>query len=374
MKATMDVARLAEAAKAVRGLVRGAPGAFGQVRLDATGCLSVTGSDGDVQVEWRIADAEVGSPGAATVPGAAFAAFVGALPDGRATVDGKAGARIWLSGPATQFRLAAGDAAGFPVMAGPADGDGARLAIGADDLRDMLRKVRFAAAGDGASRPVLAGVNVALEDGILGMTATDGRALAHVDHDAADAGAGASFDVTLPPKAVAALDGLLAGMAGRECGDVDCHFAAGAVRFVGDTWALTAKVLADAYPNWRRVIPARPPHHAYISREEFLDALGRAALAATDELGVKVTLERGCATFEAGGELSDAKIAMHGCEIADGAKCAFRANPRLLRETLEAIGDEYFTLGFDGVDGTPLVFRCASPWVAVVMPYRKKEG
>ena len=59
MKTTITRAQLAEAAQAVKGLVsKDGLSAFSKVRLDASGSLSATGSNGDVQVEWRM-DGEI---------------------------------------------------------------------------------------------------------------------------------------------------------------------------------------------------------------------------------------------------------------------------------------------------------------------------
>ena len=62
MKVAITRARLAEAAQAVKGLVsKDGLSAFSKIRLDASGCLSATGSNGDVQVEWRM-DGDYGEP------------------------------------------------------------------------------------------------------------------------------------------------------------------------------------------------------------------------------------------------------------------------------------------------------------------------
>ena len=80
MKATITRAALAEAAQAVKGLVsKDGLSAFSKIRLDASGSLSATGSNGDVQVEWRM-DGDIRDKGTVTVPGTAFASFVGAMP------------------------------------------------------------------------------------------------------------------------------------------------------------------------------------------------------------------------------------------------------------------------------------------------------
>ena len=87
MKATISRWQLAEAAQVVKGLVaKDGLSVFSRVRLDASGSLSVTGSNGDVQVEWQMVG-WIGTQGTVTVPGAAFAAFVGALLNGKSAYD-----------------------------------------------------------------------------------------------------------------------------------------------------------------------------------------------------------------------------------------------------------------------------------------------
>ena len=70
MKATISRWQLAEAAQVVKGLVaKDGLSVFSRVRLDASGSLSVTGSNGDVQVEWQMVG-WIGTQGTVTVPGA----------------------------------------------------------------------------------------------------------------------------------------------------------------------------------------------------------------------------------------------------------------------------------------------------------------
>jgi len=371
MKVTCQWPALADAAKAVKGLAaKDAVSPFSRVRLDASGRFSLTASNGLAQVEWSVGNCLIAEQGTVTVPGAAFAAFVDALPDGDVEIHGDDGKRVKLmTGAGCAFRLAAGEAANFPVMQGPKAETATAFAVGADILHDMLRKTRFAAATEGVRR-VLEGVNVDLKDGILGMTATDGRRLAHVERECLGADRAAAFSVTLPTKAVAILCGLLEGMAKRGGGDVDAAFDGEAVRFVGDVWCLTAKAVADAYPKWRRVVPEKTAHRATLRRAAFLEAIGRAALAEAKDGGVTVSIEDGRAAFAAKNDVTSANVEIDGCKVADGAKAKFRVNPRLMREALETIGDDTFDLCFDDAAGKPLALRCSLPWVAVVMPYR----
>lgn len=248
MIATVPSELLAEAGGVVKGLVaKDASSAFSRVRLDASGALSVTGSDGGVQIEWRM-EGKVDKAGTVTVPGAAFAAFCGALPAGRVLIEGPDRGWVKMSAGGVVFSLAAGDGADFHVMRGPKAESGPGIDIPADVLCDMLRKVRFAVSSDG-TRKALEGVNVELKGGLLGMTATDGRRLAHVERECLGVDLAAAVNVTLPTKTVGILHGLLEGMVGRDNGSVGVVFDGAAARFVGDRFCLTAKVVDCVYPD-----------------------------------------------------------------------------------------------------------------------------
>ena len=368
MKATITRAALAEAAQAVKGLVsKDGLSAFSKVRLDASGSLSVTGSNGDVQVEWRM-DGDIHDKGTVTVPGTAFASFVGAMPEGKVEM-GSVNHRLAIEANGVKFKLAAGDAMDFPVMAGPKDETRAALHIDAVIFREMLRKVRFAVSTD-ATRKILEGVNIDLKDGMLGMTASDGRRLAHVEKEGVADAAQPGMNITLPTKTVAILYGLLERMV--DDGDVYVLFDGAAVRIVGDKWGMTAKVLADKYPNWRKVVPKDQRHRAELKRGAFLEAMGRAALASDEASGVKITLMNTSAVFEAKNDITAANAGMAACKMDEGVKGEFRVNPRLMKDALESIDEDDFTLHFDEGDGKPIKLTCALPWVAVVMPYRKE--
>lgn len=368
MKVTIIKAQLNEATQAIKGLVaKDVPSAFSKVRLDASGCLSVTGSNGETQLEWRL-DGDIKDGGTVTVPGLAFAAFVSAIPEGVVEIDGESGKKAKIECGGCVYRLSAGEAAEFPVMAGPKAEMRATLHIPATTLREMMRKVKFAVSID-ITRRSICGVNIDLKDGMLSMTAIDGRRLAHIEYsDAADK-AMLGMNVTLPAKTISLLYGLLDKM---DSEDVDVLFDGSAMRFVTGKWAVTAKVLADTYPNWRQVVPENPPHAAELKREVFLEALGRVALASDEARGVKIVLSNGRVTFDARNDLSTAKIEIADCVMEDGVKGEFNVNPRLMKDALDAIDENDFSLHFDDANGSALKLTCSLPWVAVVMPYRKE--
>lgn len=148
-----------------------------------------------------------------------------------------------------------------------------------------------------------------------------------------------------------------------------------AARITADGWAVTAKVVAGKYPEWRRVLPAAAADEATISRVPFLEALGRAALASGDDHAVKVTLADGKARFAARNELSEAATETGRCSIPGGASAEFVFDPKLLKAALDTIDDDDFTLDFCADGRTPVKLGCSTPsWLAVIMPMQTGKG
>jgi DNA polymerase-3 subunit beta len=383
MRTKIINAQLAEATAAVKGLIqKDSLNPFSRVRLDAVGPnVSLTGSNGDMQVEYRV-EGETSADGTLVLPGAMFCRFVDAMPTGPIEIDGEAGKKVKISGgEGVTFRLAAADTMDYPVMAGPKAGCTA-FDIEAFVLKEMLRKVKFAAAADGSERAHLCGVNVKMKDWKLEMTATDGRQLAHVEKDLQESYTGpnaphargdarapreASFDIILANKTVNALFGLLDDNRGEP---VTIKADAKAIRITAASWSMTSKVVAGAYPAWNNVVPKDANHTAKIGRTAFLEALGRAALAAGDNKAVKMWLKNGAATFEARNDISEAKTMIAKCEIGDEGCWSFLFNPKLLKDALDVIDDDDFTLSFREDAGGPILLKCSIPWLAVTMPLR----
>lgn len=376
MKTEITKAQLAVANGAVKGLIaKDGLSPFSRIRLDVVGPnISLTGSNGDMQIEYRV-EGKTSADGTLALPGGLLGRFVDAMPAGAVEIDGEAGKKVKISGgEGVTFRLAAADALDYPVMAGPKAGC-VGFDIEALVLKEMLRKVKFAAAADGSGRAHLCGVNVKMKDWKLEMTATDGRQLAHVEKDlqesytgpkAPNGGNNPSFDIILANKTVNELFGLLDD--GEETVTIQADVKA--VRITSDSWNMTAKVVDGTYPAWNNVVPKDANHTAKIGRTAFLEALGRAALAAGDNNAVKVSLKDGLATFEAKGDLAAAKTETARCAIEDGGKTAFHINPKLLKDALDVIDDDDFTLSFREEAGGPILLKCSIPWLAVTMPLR----
>ena len=365
MKTTVSQVDLALASRMIRPLLeRNGLSLFGQVRLDVAGSnVSLAGGNENMQLTCRFAG-ETGADGMAMLPGAYLDRFAGTV-GGRVALEDISKGRVRMRSECSTFCMSVIDGP-YPVMDGPKDGEAVKLEMPGTELREMLRKVRFAAAKD-STRAVLGGVLMEFEGGKVAMTATDGRRLAHVEMDRETVPAGSPLMVTLPMKLVETLCAIL----GAE--SVSIVADAQAVRVVSDGWTLVAKVLADAYPNWRRVVPESPAHRAAVGREAFLDAMRAAALAldAGTEKTVSVSLQNGRATFRARGQNTTGETQSAECEMPPDERVTFHFNPDFLADALGCVDDDDIRIEYDAAEA-PVVLKCSLPWMTVIMPQRSR--
>lgn len=383
MKTIITSMKLKEATGAVAALAsKDVLSPFGKVRLDVAGRnVSLTGSDGDVQLEVRF-EGETTESGVAVLPGAAFARICAALPTGPVEIGRRAdikseerdekttlGGKVVVSAGGGTFKLAAYGRDEFAVMAGTDEKGAVSFRVEATKLREMLRKVRFAASKD-TTRKVLCGVNVTVEKSLMTMTATDGRQLATVEAEIGDDTPERAVAATLPNKASGILHSLLDGCDGSGV-DIACDGKK--IAFFGDGWALTTKLCEDVYPQWRRAVPVKHDYTATIDRELFLAALSRVALAADEYGTVTLTAKDSTLTLAARNAVAEARqeVPLEGVQCREKVKRVF--DWRLLKAALEAVDDDVFTMGFDVGASGPVTLKCSVPWLALVMS-KRKEG
>ena len=341
-----------------------APGAVEDEEFD---CVELTATDTTFQIKTSV-PAKVEGEGNICLPGGFLTAFVDALPDGEVVIEvNEAGTKANVIGGECKYTLSAVNADEFPVMSEPKNGDG--FYIAANTVKEMLRKVEYAAGND-ITRKVLKGVNVCATGRMIRMVATDGKRLSMVERFfARDSAQDVSLG-TLPRKVVNELSSLLGKTSLNT--EVNVTTDGKTVRVVTETneFEIMAKLYEDAYPNWTKVVPAKVAFTAKAKREAFLQELWRAEAStlAGDGRNVKLTFERNKVVMKgAADDISKSRTQM---EVEyDGEKAQFVVNPKLIEDVLKSIDDDDITIGFDGSDQR-LVIKCTVPFVAVVQPMR----
>lgn len=224
--------------------------------------------------------AEVGAPGAVTVPAHMLHDIVRKLPDG-SQVDIRRDSekeRLTLAAGQARFALQTLGPEDFPDLA---TGDlGNSFEITAGDLKRLIDKTKFAISTE-ETRYYLNGIFFHTADADSGKTlravATDGHRLAQADMSCPES-AGDIPGVIIPRKTVHELHRLI-----EESGEtVTVAVSASKVRFEIGSVTLTSKLIDGTFPDYGRVIPQANDKELKVQNSDFISAVDRVSTIASE--------------------------------------------------------------------------------------------
>jgi DNA polymerase-3 subunit beta len=264
------------------------------IRAEA-GELSLRATDLDLEVTESIA-ADVGHPGATTVPAHVLYDIVRKLPDGAQVSLEMAGevGQILIRSGRSRFNLQALPEADFPDLA---SGDmGHRFTLVAADLKRLIEKTQFAISTE-ETRYYLNGIylHTMESDGrsVLRAVATDGHRLARVEIDAPAAAAGMP-GVIIPRKAVAEIIKLIDDAGER----VTVELSPNKIRLALGSVVLTSKLIDGTFPDYQRVIPSGNDKRLVVDKGDFAAAVDRVSTISSERgRAVKMALADGRLTL-----------------------------------------------------------------------------
>lgn len=258
------------------------------VQIEASdNALSLTATDLDLSIVEETT-ANIGEPGATTVPAHTLFDIVRKLPEGSdIDLSKDDDSRLSLKSGRSRFSLACLPREDFPVMSA---GDlPHRFELLAGDLRRVIDKTRFAISTE-ETRYYLNGVYLHLtsDDGeALRAVATDGHRLARVELDAPKGTSGMP-GVIVPRKAVAEVRKLI----DEFDGGVSIALSDTKIRFDMDNVVLTSKLIDGTFPDYTRVIPVNNERHIEVDCHLFAEAVDRVSTISSERTrSVKLNIE-----------------------------------------------------------------------------------
>ena len=268
----------------------------------------------------------------------------------------------------SKFKIVSLDAKDFPELPLGADApQGTTMAIAVGTLREMIDRTLFAVSSD-ETRFNLSGVFLSNDDdGVLRMVATDGHRLALIDRRLPSAKM--ERGVVMPRKGLIEARKLLDE---AEDAEVTMVVSPKDVRLVLRSVTFFMRLVEGEFPDYRQVIPGAASVQARANRDDFLAALRRISLLASERShGVKLHLERGKLELSASnpdqGEASEEVDVQY-----TGEPLTIGFNARYLMDVLavHAEGD-VIELGFTDEVGPGVVRGSQDPeYTYVVMPMR----
>jgi DNA polymerase-3 subunit beta len=205
------------------------------------------------------------------------------------------------------------DAEEFPPI--PSADDRPTIRLSAALLKEMITQVAFSAAKD-ESRPVLAGVNLRVDEAHLTMSAADGFRLSRREAQL-ERGLPEKLDIIIPARSLTELARLLGDSEEEVEVTVTSNRTQVLFRVRTDQGEvnLVSRLLEGQFPDLERVVPKSYTTKVTLKRNEFITATRIAALFARDAANV-VRLE---VTPGAEGGLTPGKVAIsaNAAEVGD---------------------------------------------------------
>ena len=362
MKFKIVRSKFIEGLKSVQGIVagKGSLPVLNNVRLEALGKeLTLTTTDLDISIRTTV-ECEVEEQGVSTLPVKLLFNSISKAAEGIVEVDIDAKERASIVAGSAKFKLAGLPESEFPRL--PEDEDTYAYTIPQATLKEMLRKVSYAASQDDTRR-TLKGVLMSFKDEKLTMVATDGRRLALVENEI-EFPTDAERDIILPSKTV---QELMRSLNGEE--ETSVKVQKSQIAFKVGSVMIYSKLIDDQYPNYKQVIPSETIEKIAVDRQLLLDALDRASVMTMDEAhSKKLIFSEGKLTVtSAASDIGEAKDEVPIKYAGETIEIIF--NPSYVMDPLKAIDDDEVTINLNN-GHSPAVIKCSVPFLYVLMPLR----
>lgn len=362
MKFTVSKALISDALRKVTPVAtKGALPILANVKVDAVGqTLTFTTSDLDLSVIDSI-PGNVTEEGSTTLPAKLLSDAISRAADGDVAieVDGTT-EKARISAGTSTFRLSGLPAAEFPKF--PAAGsDETEFSMPQSVLKEVLRRTIYAMSKDDTRR-TLKGLNLKFAEGKLVAAATDGRRLAVSEYQPESA-FNFEFEVTVPDRTVVELLRHLGNSGDAVISRKNTQMS---VR-LSDGLTLMTRLVDDAYPNYRQVIPKDTPKTIGVDRALLVSAIERVSVFSENNT-IKLSFAPGVLTLSSESvDMGDAKD-----DVAikyDGEPFETRYNNLYLLDVLKASDDDEINFLFSA-GSAPVIVKDSQPGLAVIMPLR----
>lgn len=264
------------------------------LRADA-GVLKLKATDLDLEVTETL-PADVGQPGATTLPAHVLHDIVRKLPDGsQVTLDmtGDTSQLVLRSGR-SRFQLQCLPESDFPDLSAGDLTHNFKLVAG--QLKQLIEKTQFAISTE-ETRYYLNGIYVhAMQNEgvpVMRVVSTDGHRLARVEIPA-PAGSADMPGIIIPRKAVSEIQKLIEDPAA----EVSIELSSTKIRLTFGEVVLTTKLIDGTFPDYGRVIPAGNDKYLTVQKGPFAAAVDRVSTISSERgRAVKLAIADGKLTL-----------------------------------------------------------------------------
>jgi DNA polymerase-3 subunit beta len=249
--------------------------------------VATSATDMEVGLRCRIA-AKVKKSGAVTANARKLYEIAREVTADEVTLKASTPGWVDLHAGRSKFKVVSLEPKDFPALPlGPGASTGTTIKIAAGTLREMIDKTLFAVSTD-ETRFNLSGVYLESADDGLRMVATDGHRLAMIERTLKAP--------TLPKGVIMPRKGLVEvrKLLEQEEAELSLVVAEKDVRVQTPQVSFFMRLIEGEFPDYKQVIPGSTRSKVRMNREDFLGALRRIALLASERShGVRLSLQKG---------------------------------------------------------------------------------
>jgi len=366
MKLICQRSDLATAFQTVSGVVptRTPKAILQNVKIEAqSGMVTLIGTDQEVGIRYRIAEADVQEPGELLLPTSRTLAILRELHGETISLESDE-ETIWLRGERAEYKLSSGDPAEFPVVSDFQE-ENYHL-ISPVILKQMIRRTLFATDTE-STRYALGGVLIDLQGEGLTLAATDTRRLAVVEGKCTVHGSPESpaTPPVIPSKAMSLIE--------RSLGEDQSEPVWFALRnndvmVKTSHTTLYSRLVEGRFPKYQDVIPKSHTASIELLASGFYSAVRQAQIVTNEESrGVDFEFSAGLLTLRSqAAEVGQSKVEL---PIGyDGPDLTITFDPRYVAEFLKVLEPEQ-QVRLELIDSeSAAVFRTGDGYVYIIMP------
>lgn len=308
----------------------------------------LTGSDADITIESTLdaSDSSYGlsieEPGAIVLPARFFNEVIKKLPDKQATIEVFNGLQVRITSGTAEFTINGQDANNYPHL--PAVESENTVELASDMLREVIDQTRIAVSKQ-ESRPILTGIHVTLNNGILTAVATDSHRLAQRKVELPET-ADRDFDIVLPGASMTEL----AKMIADEKDGVKMQITENQALFIFGNTHFYSRLLEGNYPETSRLIPESSDTRLEITASDLLASIERASLLSHESrnnvVKLSVNPENKIATVSGtSADVGNVEEEINADQIV-GNPLEISFNPDYMRDALKSFGQAKILISF----------------------------
>ncbi len=310
--------------------------------------IILTGSDADITIESTLdaSDSSYGlsieEPGAIVLPARFFNEVIKKLPDKQATIEVFNGLQVRITSGTAEFTINGQDANNYPHL--PEVESENTVELASDMLREVIDQTRIAVSKQ-ESRPILTGIHVTLNNGILTAVATDSHRLAQRKVELPET-ADRDFDIVLPGASMTEL----AKMIADEKDGVKMQITENQALFIFGNTHFYSRLLEGNYPETSRLIPESSDTRLEITASDLLASIERASLLSHESrnnvVKLSVNPENKIATVSGtSADVGNVEEEINADQIV-GNPLEISFNPDYMRDALKSFGQTKILISF----------------------------